>query len=108
MEATLILHFKSSQGGQHNIELPDAFYHRLQEMFHFIVAITDQRGHVPAYGDNDSSSLLQYEFDRLGDFSYLEVFGSYLFEGEGDFNTTQYNNRFLMLFPVFLLLWLNN
>jgi len=65
---------------RHGLNLAEAYVNSLHSMFDFIFSITDEGGHVPRFGDNDSATLLQFEYSLNEDYSYLRAFYKILFE----------------------------
>ena len=84
----------------HGIELPDSYYSKLKDMFGFLFAICDRQGNSPLFGDNDSGTLLQFDFAQNHNYAYLRAFYKLLFPdtGAGGHASTIY--PFLALMPA--------
>jgi len=86
---------------KHKIELPDSYYSTLHSMFGFLFSICDRKGNSPLYGDNDSATLLQFDFDRNQDYSYMNSFYSLIFShGTNKERLNMDEHLFLALMPA--------
>lgn len=68
------------------IELPPAFWERLEKMFGFLFAITKPNGRLPQFGDNDSGRVLNFTDAVPTDRRQLIPVGAMLF-GRRDWRT---------------------
>lgn len=85
---------------RHGLNLEEAFINSLHNMFDFMFSITDDKGHVPRFGDNDSASLLQFEYSLNEDYSYLQGLYQVLFEEGYSSRTSNKKYSFMHILPV--------
>lgn len=71
------------------ISMPKFFYQRLHTMFEFSLSLLDKNGNTPLFGDNDSGTLLQYEYSKNEDYSYLKSLYSLLYK-QGNIELSAY------------------
>jgi hypothetical protein len=83
-----------------DIGLPEAYYERLNSMFGFLFSICDEQGNAPLFGDNDSGTLLQFDFTKNHDYSYMKAFYSHLFSRETGKKKTVEEHLFRALLPA--------
>lgn len=66
-------------GQQNGLNFSSLYFERLHMMFSFQLSLIGAKGCVARYGDNDSATLLQFDYDKNEDFTYLQVFYKYLY-----------------------------
>ena len=81
------------------IELPDSYYKKLKAMFGFLFCICDEKGNPPLFGDNDSGTLLQFDFSQNHNYAYMRAFYQQLFSGTGTGAKEGREYPFLALMP---------
>lgn len=64
---------------QHNYEIPQDIWSRLESMFDYIKCILPEDGNMPIIGDQDNGRLLPFGTKELNDFRYLLSIGALLF-----------------------------
>lgn len=84
----------------HGITLPETYYSKLDSMFGFLFSLSDRSGKVPLFGDNDSGTLLQFDFAQNQDYSYMHLFYTFLFKRETGSGKPAVNSSFGALMPA--------
>lgn len=82
-----------------HIELPKEFFEKLDNMFTVVSSIIDKNGNVPIYGDNDSGTLMQFDYDKNNDYSYLFNLRSLIFCGNSFLKESEALKSFMLLLP---------
>lgn len=83
----------------HVIPLPESYYRTLHSMFGFLFSISDSNGNSPLFGDNDSGTLLQFNYKQNHNYSYMKGLYSILFSPETGSGLSDKEVSFLELMP---------
>jgi hypothetical protein len=84
----------------HAIQLPESYYSLLHSMFGFLFSICDGQGNAPMFGDNDSGTLLQFDFAQNQNYSYMKAFYTFLFSRGNGKEHTGDEHSFQALMPA--------